>query len=201
LLHRAAGPASYLDELRRAPEPYDANVDAAVHEIDERLCCATIRVRGRIPIQIAALHGFSKKAENHAHSVAIHFMHYNFVRIHQSLRITPAMAAGVTQTLWSLTDMVRVIEDWEAVRATKVSGETLVRKVRDATLVHSGFSSGAFPGWRVARSIRRAAPSGQNLTLGAGGWADDDPSQTRVDISSSIVTRHRCEIGRLERPG
>jgi hypothetical protein len=38
-------------------------------------------------------------------------MHYNFVRIHQSLRVTPAMAAGVTQTLWSLTDMVRVIED------------------------------------------------------------------------------------------
>jgi hypothetical protein len=44
-------------------------------------------------------------------------MHYNFVRIHQSLRITPAMAAGVMSTLWSLTDMVRVIEDWEARRA------------------------------------------------------------------------------------
>ena len=43
--------------------------------------------------------GFSKKAENHACSVAIHFMHYDFVRIHQSLRITPAMAAGVTQKL------------------------------------------------------------------------------------------------------
>ena len=40
--------------------------------------------------------GFSKKAENHAHSVAIHFMHYNFVRIHQTLRVTPAMAAGVS---------------------------------------------------------------------------------------------------------
>jgi hypothetical protein len=36
-------------------------------------------------------------------------MHYNFVRIHQSLRITPAMAAGVTAKLWSMTDMVRVI--------------------------------------------------------------------------------------------
>jgi IS1 family transposase len=57
--------------------------------------------------------GFSKKAENHAHSVAIHFMHYNFVRIHQSLRVTPAMAAGVTTKLWSLTDMVRVIEERE----------------------------------------------------------------------------------------
>jgi IS1 family transposase len=59
---------------------------------------------------------FSKKVENHAYSVAIHFMHYNFVRIHQSLRVTPAMAAGVTTKLWSLTDMVRVIEDWEALR-------------------------------------------------------------------------------------
>ena len=55
------------------------------------------------------------------HSVAIHFMHYNFVRIHQSLRVTPAMAAGVTQTLWSLTDMVRVIEDWETRRAAKLA--------------------------------------------------------------------------------
>jgi hypothetical protein len=63
--------------------------------------------------------GFSKKAENHAYSVAIHFMHYNFVRIHQSLRITPAMVAGVTTKLWSLTDMVRVIEDWQAARAAK----------------------------------------------------------------------------------
>jgi IS1 family transposase len=64
--------------------------------------------------------GFSKKAENHAHSVAIHFMHYNFVRIHQSLRVTPAMAAGVTSKLWSLTDMVSVIEEREARRSGAV---------------------------------------------------------------------------------
>jgi hypothetical protein len=49
---------------------------------------------------------FSKKVENHAHSVAIHFMHYNFVRIHQSLRVIPAMAAGRTTKLWDLIDMV-----------------------------------------------------------------------------------------------
>jgi IS1 family transposase len=40
--------------------------------------------------------GFSKKVENHAYSVALHYMHYNFCRIHKSLRVTPAMAAGVT---------------------------------------------------------------------------------------------------------
>ena len=56
---------------------------------------------------------FSKKAENHLHSVAIHTMHYNFVRIHQTLRCTPAMAAGVTPKLWELSDMVKVLEDWE----------------------------------------------------------------------------------------
>jgi hypothetical protein len=64
---------------------------------------------------------FSKKVENHAYSVAIHFMHYNFVRIHQSLRITPAMAAGVSKTLWSLIDMVLVIEEWEARHAPKLA--------------------------------------------------------------------------------
>ena len=57
--------------------------------------------------------GFSKKAENHAHSVAIHTMHYNFVRIHQTLRCTPAMAAGVSTKLWELSDMVKVLEEWE----------------------------------------------------------------------------------------
>jgi len=57
---------------------------------------------------------FSKKAVNHAHSVAIYFMHYNFVRIHTTIRCTPAMAAGVTGQLWELADMVKVLEDWEA---------------------------------------------------------------------------------------
>lgn len=41
-------------------------------------------------------------------------MHYNFVRIHQSLRLTPAMAAGVSDTLWSLEDIVRMVDDWRA---------------------------------------------------------------------------------------
>src|SRR5271166_4214476 len=56
---------------------------------------------------------FSKKAENHAHMMAIYFMHYNFVRIHQTLKISPAMAAGVTSNLWEMSDMVNVLEAWE----------------------------------------------------------------------------------------
>ncbi len=49
---------------------------------------------------------FSKKVENHAYAVALHYMHYNFVRIHQSLRVTPAMEAGVTDRLWDIEDIV-----------------------------------------------------------------------------------------------
>ena len=53
---------------------------------------------------------FSKKLENHALSVALHYMHYNFCRIHKTLRITPAMAAGVTDHVWSIADIVSIIE-------------------------------------------------------------------------------------------
>ena len=56
---------------------------------------------------------FSKKADNHAHMMSIYFMHYNFVRIHQTLKITPAMAAGVTTQLWEMSDMVNVLDSWE----------------------------------------------------------------------------------------
>jgi hypothetical protein len=50
--------------------------------------------------------GFSKKVENHRAAVALHFAHYNLVRLHSTLRVTPAMAAGVTTRLWSLTELV-----------------------------------------------------------------------------------------------
>jgi len=40
-------------------------------------------------------------------------MHYNYVRIHQTLRVTPAMAAGVSKTLWTMDDVVRLVEEWE----------------------------------------------------------------------------------------
>lgn len=53
---------------------------------------------------------FSKKVENLAHAVSLHYMHYNFVRIHKTLRITPAMAAGVTDRLWSTEDIVAVAD-------------------------------------------------------------------------------------------
>ena len=58
--------------------------------------------------------GFSKKVENLEHAVALHFMYYNFVRIHKSLRVTPAMEAGVTDHLWKIEDIVKLLEDRES---------------------------------------------------------------------------------------
>lgn len=52
---------------------------------------------------------FSKKVENHVASLALHYMHYNFVRIHQSLRITPAMAAGVSNHVWDIQEIVGLL--------------------------------------------------------------------------------------------
>jgi IS1 family transposase len=59
---------------------------------------------------------FSKKVENHAHSVALHYMHYNFCRIHKTLRTSPAMAAGVSAKLWSIGDIVDMVETAEKER-------------------------------------------------------------------------------------
>jgi hypothetical protein len=55
---------------------------------------------------------FSKKLENHTAAVSLYFMYYNFVRIHSTLRVTPAMAAGVTDRLWDITDVIRLLEEY-----------------------------------------------------------------------------------------
>lgn len=73
---------------------------------------------------------FSKKVENHAYAVALHMMYYNFVRIHKTLRVTPAMAAGLTDRLWEVSD---IVELWEAVEP-KV-GKRGPYKKRDTDIV------------------------------------------------------------------
>lgn len=55
--------------------------------------------------------GFSKKGESHAHAVSLHFMYYNFVRIHKTLKVTSAMAARVSNCLWDISDIARLLEE------------------------------------------------------------------------------------------
>jgi IS1 family transposase len=57
--------------------------------------------------------GFSKKVENHGHAVALHFFHYNFIRIHKTLRVTPAMEAGIADHVWSFEELVALLDRTE----------------------------------------------------------------------------------------
>ena len=57
--------------------------------------------------------GFSKKVENHIHMVALYAVFYNFTKLHKTLRVTPAMAAGLTDRVWDMSDIVRLLEEVE----------------------------------------------------------------------------------------
>jgi IS1 family transposase len=69
----------------------------------------TIRMSNRRFTRLT--NAFSKKIENQEHALALHFMHYNFCRIHQTLRVTPAMAAGLAQSVWEIEDLVALLGD------------------------------------------------------------------------------------------
>ena len=55
--------------------------------------------------------GFSKKIENHRHAVSLYYMYYNFSRIHQTTRVTPAMAAGVADHPWEVEEIVALLKE------------------------------------------------------------------------------------------
>ena len=64
---------------------------------------------GNAPVYPAHQRLLQEKLANHEAAIALHFMHYNFVRIHHMLRVTPAMAAGVTDRLWSIEDIASLL--------------------------------------------------------------------------------------------
>lgn len=68
----------------------------------------TMRMQMRRFTRLTNAH--SKKFENHCHALALYFVFYNFVRIHTTLRVTPAMAAGLTKRLWEIEDIVALID-------------------------------------------------------------------------------------------
>jgi hypothetical protein len=61
--------------------------------------------------------GFSRKLRNHAAAVALNYFSYNFVKVHRTLRVSPAMAAGVTTKLWEVSDIVALLEARPALAA------------------------------------------------------------------------------------
>jgi len=87
---------------------------------------------------------FSKKVENLACAVALHFMHYNFCRIHQSLRVTPAMAAGVTNKLWEVKDIVALLGEPE---------KKIIKRKRRTKMVKVNLDNRLFPYLSVSQQL------------------------------------------------
>lgn len=85
-------------------EPEPANISTSYAERQNLTMRMSMRRFTRLT------NAFSKKLENHNHAVALYFMFYNFARIHQSLRVTPAMEAGVVDRVWEIADIVKLVE-------------------------------------------------------------------------------------------
>ncbi len=76
--------------------------------------------------------GFSKKLANYAHQIAVYFMHYNFCRVHSSLRVTPAMEAGLTDHVWMLEELCSLIPEENPIR--RLDGEIVLRALENMAL-------------------------------------------------------------------
>jgi hypothetical protein len=100
---RAAGGNCIASKTWTAFGATKAKAEAAACELAERNVWRMVRLTN----------GFSKKIENHVAAMSLHFMYYNFCRIHQTLRITPAMAAGVSDHAWEISELVDMLDALE----------------------------------------------------------------------------------------
>ncbi len=86
---------------------------------DLRLASTSFAERSNLTVRMGSrrftrlTNGFSKRAENHAHAVALHFWHYNFARKHKTLKTTPAVAAAIASKPLTMLDLVTMIEEEE----------------------------------------------------------------------------------------
>ena len=93
-----------IKKIRREGNPDIAHVSTSYVERQNLTMRMSMRRFTRLT------NAFSKKLDNHIHALALYFVFYNFTRIHKTLRMSPAMAAGITDTLWSLEDIVAKID-------------------------------------------------------------------------------------------
>jgi IS1 family transposase len=119
MLVKIYGEPSHSKEAARRYSPTDC-VGTQAHRIkgrpDESHISTSFVERHNLTMRMAMrrftrlTNAFSKKIENHYHAVALHVMFYNYVRIHKTLRVTPAMEAGLTDRLWSMEDIAALID-------------------------------------------------------------------------------------------
>ena len=104
---RRYSPGEFVTAIKR-PISGDPDLDHVSTSYVER-SNLTLRMSCRRFTRLT--NAFSKKVENHAHAVALHFMYYNFGRIHKTLRVTPAMEAGISDHVWSPEEIAALIPE------------------------------------------------------------------------------------------
>ena len=100
VLLNAVGPK----RLKSIGNPDSSHVSTCHVERQNLTMCMQMRRFTRLT------NAFSKKVENLNHAVSLHFMYYNFSKVHQTLRVTPAMEAGLSDHVWDLEEIIRLID-------------------------------------------------------------------------------------------
>ena len=105
------GPAEYTGTKKRA---FEGNPDKSLISTSyvER---QNLTMRMHMHRFTRLTNGFSNKVENRMHAGALHFMYYNLVKVHQTLKITPAIEAGLTDRLWDISDLIAILDANEQV--------------------------------------------------------------------------------------
>jgi IS1 family transposase len=117
MLIKVYGNASEGQRRYSPPEVMETKVEVVTGDPDRAHISTSYVERQNLTMRMSMrrftrlTNAFSKKVENHAHAVALHFMWYNFGRIHKSLRVTPAMEAGVSDHVWSMAEVVAMIDE------------------------------------------------------------------------------------------
>lgn len=107
---RKYSPAEYVGSKKTAVTGHPDPKYVSTSYIERQ----NLTIRTHIKRFARLTNAFSKKVENHCHAIALHFVYYNFVRIHKTLRVTPAMEAGLTKKLWDIKDIVELIDTYNA---------------------------------------------------------------------------------------
>lgn len=118
MLVKHYGPADVADQRRYSPSEFSgADKRVFVGKPDMDKVSTSFVERQNLTMRMGMrrftrlTNGFSKKVENLEHSVSLHFMHYNFARIHKTLRVTPAMEAGISDHVWSLEEIAALVPE------------------------------------------------------------------------------------------
>jgi IS1 family transposase len=117
MLHKLYG-ASTPDESRYSPATcIGCDMKVVSGDPDPRYVSTSFVERQNLSMRMGMrrftrlTNGFSKKFENHAHQIALYFFHYNFCRVHKTLRVTPAMEAGLTDHVWTLEELCGLLPE------------------------------------------------------------------------------------------